>query len=77
MEYVPNGELFDFVQMEEGMSERSARDMLKKIINGVQHCHKKGITHRDLKLENILLDEFHEPKVLTYFRTHPMAISQL
>ncbi len=66
MEYVPGGELFDFVQMEEGMSETSARDMLKKIISGVQHCHKNGITHRDLKLENILLDEFQEPKVTIY-----------
>jgi len=63
MEYVPNGELFDFVQMEEGMDETSARDMLRKIISGVQHCHNNGITHRDLKLENILLDELHEPKV--------------
>lgn len=63
MEYVPGGELFDHVQSEEGMSENDARDMLKKIISGVQHCHKNGITHRDLKLENILLDEFQEPKV--------------
>ena len=63
MEYVSGGELFDFVQMEEGMNESSARDMLRKIINGVQHCHENGITHRDLKLENILLDECQEPKV--------------
>ncbi len=63
MEYVSEGELFDFVQKEEGMKEEAAKEMFGKILNGVQHCHSKGIAHRDLKLENILLDKENNPKV--------------
>ena len=63
MEYAPGGELFDFVQKQEGMDESSARTMFRHIIHGVQHCHRNGISHRDLKLENILLDDQLIPKV--------------
>ena len=63
MEYAPGGELFDFVQKREGMDESSARTMFRHIIHGVQHCHRNGISHRDLKLENILLDDQLIPKV--------------
>ena len=63
MEYVSGGDLFDYVQNKEGINETSAQEMFKKIVHGVQHCHRKGITHRDLKLENILLDKDNQPKV--------------
>lgn len=63
MEYMSGGELFDYVQKKEGMGESNAREMFSGIVQGVQHCHNNGIAHRDLKLENILLDEANKPKV--------------
>lgn len=63
MEYVSGGELFDFVQKREGMAEEMAREVFRGILNGVQHCHRNGIAHRDLKLENILMDKENIPKV--------------
>lgn len=38
----------------------------KKIVEGVQHLHKKGILHRDLKLDNILLDKYLNPKIIDF-----------
>ncbi|XP_067112351.1 testis-specific serine/threonine-protein kinase 5-like [Osmerus mordax] len=40
-----------------GLSEDEARRVFKQIVNAVMHCHNSHIVHRDLKCENILLDE--------------------
>ncbi len=63
MEYMPGGELFDYIQKHEGLNETKARSTFRQIIEGVQYCHKNGIAHRDLKLENILIDDECKAKV--------------
>lgn len=63
MEHVPGGELFEYVQKQEGIAESGAREMFEEIAKGVKHCHCQGVAHRDLKLENILLDSSNKPKV--------------
>jgi len=45
-----NGEAFDFVQASHGLDERQSRRMFSQIVSGVEHLHKKGWAHRDLKL---------------------------
>ena len=65
MEYVPGGDLFEFIRTQEGMAESDAKDLFRGILEGVKHCHDNGIAHRDLKLENILLDKDGSPKVRT------------
>ena len=67
MEYISNGELFGHVELKQGMTETSSKEMFAKIVYGVQHCHSNGIAHRDLKLENILLDQHQEPKVIQLY----------
>ncbi|XP_078270192.1 NUAK family SNF1-like kinase 1 isoform X1 [Rhinoraja longicauda] len=57
MDYCSNGELYDYVNEHHKLSESEARKAFRQIVSAVHHCHKKGIVHRDLKLENILLDE--------------------
>ncbi|KAG8435985.1 hypothetical protein GDO86_007178 [Hymenochirus boettgeri] len=57
MEYASNGELYDFINNKHQIPENEARRFFRQIVSAVHYCHKKGIVHRDIKLENILLDD--------------------
>ena len=39
------------------MSEEEARQKFRQIVLAVEYCHQKRVVHRDLKAENLLLDE--------------------
>lgn len=38
------------------MTEREARYIFKQIVAALHYCHSNKIVHRDLKVENLLLD---------------------
>ncbi|KAJ7662980.1 kinase-like domain-containing protein [Mycena rosella] len=41
------------------IEEDTARDYVCQIVHGLEHLHNQGITHRDLRPENILIDHAH------------------
>lgn len=57
MEYGGGGELFSLVTRSNTVSEAEARHYLQQICCGLWHCHRRGIYHRDLKLENLFLGD--------------------
>ncbi|KAL3318981.1 MAP microtubule affinity-regulating kinase 1 [Cichlidogyrus casuarinus] len=57
MEYASKGELFDYLVNNGRINEKSARVKFRQIVSAVQYCHQKHIVHRDLKAENLLLDQ--------------------
>lgn len=57
MEYASRGELYDYIQERRRLPETEARSIFRQITSAVHYCHKNGVVHRDLKLENILLDQ--------------------
>lgn len=56
LEYASGGELFDYILNQRYLADEKARKLFAQLISGVGYLHKKGIVHRDLKLENLLLD---------------------
>ena len=56
LEYASGGELFDYILRHRFLKDNAARRLFAQLVSGVGYLHKKGIVHRDLKLENLLLD---------------------
>ncbi|XWS14300.1 hypothetical protein CRYUN_Cryun36dG0110700 [Craigia yunnanensis] len=56
LEYATGGELFDRIASKGKLSEAEGRKFFQQLIDGVSYCHNKGVFHRDLKLENVLID---------------------
>eukprot|EP00002_Diphylleia_rotans_P029531 TRINITY_DN6018_c0_g1_i4.p2 TRINITY_DN6018_c0_g1~~TRINITY_DN6018_c0_g1_i4.p2 ORF type:complete len:183 (-),score=45.91 TRINITY_DN6018_c0_g1_i4:1962-2510(-) len=73
MEYVPHGELFEFIVTNGKMPEENARRFFQQIISAVDYCHQKNIVHRDLKPENILLDINHDVKIVDFGLSNILA----
>ncbi|CAM5121470.1 unnamed protein product [Natator depressus] len=55
-EYAKNGEIFDYLANHGRLSEPEARRKFWQILSAVEYCHSRKIVHRDLKAENLLLD---------------------
>ncbi|XP_026087069.1 serine/threonine-protein kinase pim-2-like [Carassius auratus] len=54
---VPCVDLFTFVDDEEKLDEGIARNIMRQIIDAAQTCCDRGVFHRDIKLENILVNQ--------------------
>ncbi|XP_058222245.1 serine/threonine-protein kinase SAPK2-like [Rhododendron vialii] len=63
MEYAAGGELFQRICNAGRFNEDEARFFFQQLISGVSYCHSMEICHRDLKLENTLLDGSAAPRV--------------
>ncbi|KAI4330184.1 hypothetical protein MLD38_028487 [Melastoma candidum] len=63
MEYAAGGELFVRICNSGRFSEDEARFFYQQLISGVSYCHSMQICHRDLKLENTLLDGSPTPRL--------------
>jgi len=57
MEFVQGGLLFDLCQTMGAMGEDAGRFFLHQMLESVDFMHSRRVVHRDLKLENILIDD--------------------
>ncbi|GFS58476.1 NUAK family SNF1-like kinase 1 [Nephila pilipes] len=66
MQFASGGELYDYLSEKKVLSDLEARRIFRQIAAAVYYCHKNKICHRDLKLENILLDEKGNAKIADF-----------
>ena len=68
MERIRGGSLFNYIRSRENrrLEETEARRFFGQIVSAINYCHIKGIIHRDLKFENLLLDENKNIKVIDF-----------
>jgi serine/threonine protein kinase len=51
------GELLQAVAEKGSYSEADARGCFVQLLSGIAYLHEQGVAHRDIKLENLLLDK--------------------
>lgn len=70
IEMVPHGnpgtDLFDLIEMRPDMDEEECKIIFKQVVDAVAHLHKHGIVHRDIKDENIVVDEKGEVNLIDF-----------
>jgi len=68
MDYVGGGSLHGYLKAkpQRRLQEDDAKRIIKQIAEGLKYCHTRCITHRDIKLENLLLDEESNIKIIDF-----------
>jgi serine/threonine protein kinase len=68
MELVKGVSLLTFLKSKENrkMEEDECKIVFSQIVEAISHCHSKNVCHRDIKLENIIIDETRKLKVIDF-----------
>jgi len=66
MEYLPNGDLSDYISVAGGFTEEIARAFFRTLIENVEDLHKQGIAHRDIKPKNLFFNEDFNLKIADF-----------
>lgn len=63
LEYVCGGDLLSFVRKRSKLNELTSKFIFGQLIEALQYIHSQNIVHRDIKLDNILIDLSNNIKV--------------
>ena len=68
MEYVGGSSLHSYLKAQPNrrLKEENAYKLFKQVATGISYCHSRCITHRDIKLENLLMDENNILKIIDF-----------
>lgn len=66
MEYVCGSTLKQYIQQYAPLSVPKALDIMEQLTSAISHAHANGIIHRDIKPQNILIDEHGKVKITDF-----------
>jgi 5'-AMP-activated protein kinase catalytic alpha subunit len=53
MELATGGTLLDYIKKQKSLQKSEAARLLAQLVSGLDYCHRRGVVHRDIKLENV------------------------
>ncbi|ESK83957.1 camk camkl kin1 protein kinase [Moniliophthora roreri MCA 2997] len=65
-EYVSGGQMLDYIISHGRLRERVARKFARQIASALDYCHRNNVVHRDLKIENILISQTGNIKIIDF-----------
>lgn len=65
-EYVNGGQMLDYIISHGRLRERVARKFARQIGSALDYCHRNNVVHRDLKIENILISQTGNIKIIDF-----------
>ena len=77
LELVDGGDLFDLIALGGRLDEKFARYYFKQLLDGLNYLHNAGFVHRDLKIENLMLDRNFNLKISDFGFSSPADESLL
>jgi len=68
MEYFPSDDIFSILEDRDFVpfQESEARAIFRQLVSALAHAHDKGVAHRDIKLENILMDKKNNIRLIDF-----------
>src|ERR1035441_9688782 len=77
MEYVPGKDLRTIIQIEGKLPQARAISILRQIALGTEAAHKLGIIHRDLKSQNVMVEDSGAVAILDFGLARGKTTEQL
>lgn len=67
-EYVDGSDLFTYMEERDfkPLNEREVKQYFRQLVDSLLYCHKNGVAHRDVKLDNIIMDVNGRTKLLDF-----------
>ncbi|KAI5299858.1 hypothetical protein KEM56_002913 [Ascosphaera pollenicola] len=65
-EYVNGGQMLDYIISHGKLKEKQARKFARQVASALDYCHRNSIVHRDLKIENILISNTGDIKIIDF-----------